>query len=174
MGRGFSIQTNGNLPNVHINRQALLSGSVPTFITIGMAKDIQNYVARYGTDRQLMMAGASAAARNYNALMKQNKRALYSVGQDGKVGNIIAINPPQRAFKESYVKNLSELDGFKGSYVKESTVGIFKDSKSGGDWVGMSVSKQTVPKKVYINGRKIKKNNPNFKNKRKIRFGKTN
>jgi hypothetical protein len=178
-GRGFSIQTNGNLPNIHRNIGTLRSGPVPKFITKEMSKEIMSYVGKYGTPRQLYVSGVLDGKYTWNKRkydrVRVNKNAIYSVGQDGQVGSIIAINPPQTPFKDSYVKNLSKLEGLQGTYVKESQAGIFVNpsGKNEGAWVGMSVSKKSIPKKVYINGKKLKKNNPNYKNKRKIRFGKT-
>ncbi len=196
-GRGFSIQTNGNLPSIQRNIRTLRSGPTPKFITKEMAMDIQNYVRRYGTDRQRMLTGypmpfdknqyyrnismgAVASGlprnkkkqknRNYNRMMKRGN-AVYAVGQDGQISSVIAVRTgTAKPFKDSYVKELSTLDGFEGVYLKSGPVGVFTE---GDKWVGLTVSKKSPPRRVYIAGEKVKKSNPNYKNKSKLRIGKT-
>ena len=75
-----------------------------------------------------------------------------------------------KPFKDSYVKELSTLDGFEGVYLKSGPVGVFTE---GDKWVGLTVSKKSPPRRVYIAGEKVKKSNPNYKNKSKLRIGKT-
>ena len=183
-GRGFSIQSNGNLPSIQRNMRTLRSGPIPKFITKEMAMDIQNYVRRYGTDRQKMLTGYPSIFdknqyysrhkkkrkdRQYNAMMKRGN-AVYAVGQDGQISSVVAVRTGGEPFKDSYVKQLSTLDGFEGVYLKSGQVGLFTE---GDKWVGLTVSKQSPPRRVYIGGEKVKKSNPNYKNKSKLRIGKT-
>lgn len=179
-GRGFSIQTNGNLPSIHRNIGTLRSGPVPKFITREMAMDIEKHIRRYGTDRQKMLSTDFSNAyysrhkkkrkdRKYNAMMKRGN-AVYAVGQDGQISSVVAVKTGGEPFKDSYVKQLSTLDGFEGVYLKSGQVGLFTE---GDKWVGLTVSKQSPPRRVYIAGEKVKKSNPNYKNKTKLRIGKT-
>lgn len=93
--RGFSIQTNGNLPSLHgLTADQVSQLSLPEIRRAG--NEILRYIGRYGTERQnrlvgqigarqLERGGRNNAARRmrFESMTGMNRPAGYKRGQDG-------------------------------------------------------------------------------------------